>query len=85
MDSTSAPQLIEHAQKSLTFTPFDVKWVPSSARFVLLGQTPSAKGIFQVYQLDQKTKGRLKLLSEVRRGPGFKCGTFEQRHSQREQ
>ena len=76
MDTTNAPQIIEHAQKSLTFTPFDVKWVPSSARLVLLGETPSAKGAFQIYQLDQKTEGRLKLLADVTKTRGYKCGSF---------
>ena len=37
MDTTEAPQIIEHVAKSLTCTPFDVKWIPSSARFVLFG------------------------------------------------
>ncbi len=46
MDTTEAPQIIEHVAKSLTFTPFDVKWIPSSARFVLFGQSPGAKGVF---------------------------------------
>jgi WD repeat-containing protein 92 len=37
MDTTEAPQIIEHVAKSLTFTPFDTKWIPCSARFVLFG------------------------------------------------
>lgn len=49
MDTTDAPQIIEHIAKSLTFTPFDTKWIPSSARFVLFGQSPRAKGVFHVY------------------------------------
>lgn len=46
MDTTDAPQILEHVGKSLTFTPFDVKWIPSSARLVLFGQSPRAKGVF---------------------------------------
>ena len=46
MDTTDAPQILEHANKSLTFTPFDCKWIPASARFVIFGQSPSAKGVF---------------------------------------
>jgi WD repeat-containing protein 92 len=46
MDTTDAPQIIEHVSKSLTFTPFDTKWIPCSARFVLFGQSPKAKGVF---------------------------------------
>jgi hypothetical protein len=52
MDTTDAPQIIEHVQQSLPLTPFDVKWIPCSARFVLLGQSPRAKGVFNVYQLN---------------------------------
>ena len=33
MDSTDAPQIIEHIHKSLNFTPYDTRWVPFSARW----------------------------------------------------
>ncbi len=74
MDSTDAPQIIEHISKSLTFTPFDVKWIPLSARFVLFGQSPRAKGVFQVYQLNE---GKLDLLMDFEKEEGIKCGTFK--------
>lgn len=73
MDGTNAPQMIEHLSQSLTFTPFDVKWIPSSAKLVVVGQTPRAKGIIQVYQLNQ---GKLDLLNEFNKDVGFKCCTF---------
>jgi hypothetical protein len=44
MDSTDAPQIIEHVHKSLTFTPYDARWVPCSARLVCLGISTKAKG-----------------------------------------
>ena len=74
MDTTEAPQIIEHANSGLTFTPFDVKWIPQSARFVLFGQTPSAKGVFNIYQLN---RGNLTLLSEWQKEFGIKSGTFK--------
>jgi hypothetical protein len=52
MDTTEAPQMLEHASQTLSFTPFDVKWIPSSARFILFGQSPRAKGVFNVYYLE---------------------------------
>eukprot|EP00742_Colponemidia_sp_Colp-10_P004102 GILJ01004377.1.p1 GENE.GILJ01004377.1~~GILJ01004377.1.p1 ORF type:complete len:356 (-),score=39.31 GILJ01004377.1:30-1097(-) len=73
MDTTAAPQLIEHLNKSLTFTPFDTKWIPNSARFVLMGQHPRATGTIQVYEL---ASGELKLLHEWEKPHGIKCGTF---------
>ena len=61
MDTADAPQILEHVNSTLAFTPFDVKWIPQSARFCLFGQSPSAKGVFNIYQLDQ---GKLNLISE---------------------
>ena len=31
------PQIIAHVQKSLNFTLFDAKWIPCSAKCVVLG------------------------------------------------
>jgi WD40 repeat protein len=82
MDTTDAPQLIEHVTKGIQFTPHETKWVPSSARFVALGITPKAKGALQVYQL---TKGDVELSLDSERPAGIKCATFgassiEERH-----
>jgi hypothetical protein len=74
MDTTDAPQILEHASQSLGFTPFDVKWIPSSARFCLFGQSPSAKGVFNVYSLED---GTLKLITEWKKEYGIKSGTFK--------
>jgi len=73
MDTTDAPQLIEHIHKSVSFTPYDVKWVPSSSRFVAMGIHPNAKGALHVYQLN---KGDLELVTEGQTTQGIKCGTF---------
>jgi hypothetical protein len=48
MDSTDAPQIIEHMNKSLTFTPYETRWIPCSARFIVLGIHPKATGAMQV-------------------------------------
>ena len=48
MDSTDAPQMMEHIHKSVTFTPTDTRWVPCSARFVVTGIHPRAKGALVV-------------------------------------
>lgn len=74
MDSTEAPQILEHANKTLNFTPFDVRWIPASARFVLLGQSPGAKGIFKVMQLE---KGDLKEFANFDKEFGIKDATFK--------
>jgi WD repeat-containing protein 92 len=48
MDSTDAPQIIEHIHKQIAFTPYDNKWIPFSKRFVAMGIHPNAKGALQV-------------------------------------
>lgn len=51
MDTTNAPQIIDHHSSSLDFTPYDTKWVPGTAQFVLGGQTMKATGIMKLYRL----------------------------------
>jgi WD repeat-containing protein 92 len=73
MDTTDAPQIIEHIHQSVPFTPYDTRWIPFSARFVALGIHPNAKGALHVYQLNN---GSLDLLLEGKVENGLKCGTF---------
>lgn len=68
METTDAPQIIEHVKKSLTFTPYDTRWVPCSARFVAMGLYPRGTGVIQVYEM---TAGELKVVKEV---SSWRCG-----------
>uniref|UniRef100_A0A6U5WBJ6 Uncharacterized protein n=1 Tax=Guillardia theta TaxID=55529 RepID=A0A6U5WBJ6_GUITH len=82
MDATGKPQLMEHINKSLTLTINDVRWVPCSARFVLLGSHARGTGAMQVYALNH---GKLDIMVDTEKQHGFKCGTFgasslEERH-----
>lgn len=74
--------MIEHIHKSLPFTPYDTRWIPCSARFVVMGMYPRAKGAIQVYELKN---GDGQLTAESEKSHGIKCGTFgassiEERH-----
>ena len=73
MAATSDVQIIEHQSKSVNFTPFDTKWVPCSAKFVLLGIHPKGTGALQLYELN---KGALNLVVEIEKPHGLKCATF---------
>lgn len=73
MDTTDAPQLIEHVSRSLSFTPNDARWVPCSARFVATGIYPKATGAISVFGLSQ---GELKTHAELEKKHGIKCATF---------
>ncbi|KAA0176848.1 hypothetical protein FNF27_01670 [Cafeteria roenbergensis] len=73
MLTTEAPQIIEHCQLSITYSPTDIRWVPSSARFVATGEKPRGTGALQVYELDG---GKAKLVHECEKPAAFKCATF---------
>lgn len=80
--SENAPQIIEHSSKSVTFTPFETRWVPCSAKFTVMGVTPRGKGVVKVMHME---KGVLNTVAEAEMNAGVKCGTFaasayEQRH-----
>ena len=66
-DTTDAPQIVEHVNMGANCTPYDVKWIPSSARFVVAGLKPRGTGCLQVYELDV---GKATLTAEVR---FFRC------------
>ncbi len=71
---TNKPQIIEHVHKSLTLTVYETKWIPCSARFVVLGSPPRQTGLIQIYNM---TRGDCELAAELERPKSFKCGTFQ--------
>jgi WD repeat-containing protein 92 len=73
MDTTDAPQIIEHIHKPINFTAYDTKWVPCSARFVALGIHANSQGAINTYQL---SNGDLEVVNESQTASGIKCGTF---------
>ena len=73
MDTTDAPQIIEHIHHNIDFTPYETRWVPCSARMVGLGIAPRGHGVLNVYEL---SKGDLKVVKEKQAPNGFKCATF---------
>ncbi|XP_041352610.1 WD repeat-containing protein 92-like [Gigantopelta aegis] len=67
------PQIIAHVQKPLTYTLFDAKWIPCSAKFVVLGSYPKGTGALQVYEVSH---GDVKLIHDIEKSKSFKCSTF---------
>ena len=72
-DNIITPQIQTQLSKSLNYTPFDIRWLPYCTKLVIIGQTPSSKGIIQIHHL---IKGKLELESEFIRENPFKCCTF---------
>lgn len=58
------PQIIAHIEKSLNYTLFDTKWIPCSAKFVVLGSHARGTGALQIYEL---AHGQLNCVKEVSR------------------
>lgn len=72
--ATEKPNILVHCQKSLNITIFDVKWIPCSARFVVLGNHARQTGSLQVCEM--ASSGEIKITTEVEKKEAFKCGTF---------
>ena len=62
MEALEKPQIIIHLEKQMDYTLYDVKWIPCSAKFVVLGSHPKNTGAIQVYEL---SKGDLKTIHKV--------------------
>jgi WD40 repeat protein len=67
------PQIISHAEKSTSLSLFDCRWIPCSAKFVVLGSKPKRTGVISVYEISE---GDVKLVKEVEKPKAFKCGTY---------
>ena len=59
------PQIIAHVQKPVNYTLFDTKWIPCSAKFVVLGNHARGTGAFQVYEVSH---GDIKIIHDVSEG-----------------
>mmetsp|Transcript_28675 Transcript_28675/g.65520 ORF Transcript_28675/g.65520 Transcript_28675/m.65520 type:complete len:261 (-) Transcript_28675:809-1591(-) len=83
MDTTDAPQVMEHIHKPLNLTPHEARWVPASARLVTCGINSKNKGELVVHEMSKGTiVERARYLNQ---NGGIKCGTFgasrlEERH-----
>ena len=75
MGLSAGPNILELYQKPVNITTYDTKWIPTSARFVVLGSYARATGCLQIYSLDTENEG-VKLNKELEKKAAFKCGTF---------
>lgn len=73
VEQLKKPQIIAHIEKSLNFSIFDTKWIPLSAKFVVMGSKPNGKGIVKIFELNT---GELDLVKEFEGKSSYKCGSF---------
>jgi hypothetical protein len=65
MEKLEKPQIIVHVQKGLNYTAYDAKWIPCSARFVVLGSHPKGTGAMQIYEVSRGSANLVKDVSEL--------------------
>ncbi|XP_055371267.1 dynein axonemal assembly factor 10 [Condylostylus longicornis] len=67
------PRMIEYISKNLDYTVFDVKWIPCSAKFIVVGVRPKGSGIIQIYELNGAD---VDLIKTIEKKNALKCSTF---------
>lgn len=65
--------MIEHMNASLNYTVYDCKWIPCSAKFIVLGSKPNYTGIVDIYELNENELTKVK---SVEKKVAFKCASF---------
>lgn len=73
MENQDTPQIITHIENNLNHSLFDCKWIPCSAKFVVIGCLPKGTGTLEVFEI---SAGETRKIKEIERPNSFKCGTF---------
>ncbi|XP_063831485.1 dynein axonemal assembly factor 10 [Ostrinia nubilalis] len=73
MENQDTPQIITHIEHNLDHSLFDCKWIPCSAKFVVIGSLPKGSGTIEIFEI---TSGEARKIKEIERPNAFKCGTF---------
>ncbi|KAI7881280.1 WD40 repeat-like protein [Lichtheimia hyalospora FSU 10163] len=66
-------QVFPLIQRDLSFTPYSLQWVPSSARLCAVGATTRGAGIISVYRVNGK---RLEIANETETPMPLRCCSF---------
>lgn len=74
VDKFEKPQIICHLEKNLDYSIYDVKWIPASAKFVVMGGKSNGAGLIEIYSFS--TNG-IEKQGEISKKEYFKCGTFD--------
>lgn len=74
MEEFEKPQMIAHIEKNLEYSIFDTRWIPCSAKFVVLGSKTNSKGAMQIYELTDVNE--IDKIGDVEQESSIRCGTF---------
>ncbi|XP_055702967.1 dynein axonemal assembly factor 10 isoform X2 [Phlebotomus papatasi] len=67
------PQIVEYLSQPVSYSIFDVKWIPRTAKFVVAGSKSQGNGVLQVYELEENT---LQLRREINQETSVKTISF---------
>lgn len=73
MEELDTPQIITHIENNLDHSLFDCKWIPCSAKFVVVGSLPRGTGTIEIFEI---TAGEAKKMKTIERPNSFKSCTF---------
>lgn len=65
--------MFTHILQTEKFSVFDVKWIPSTAKFVAIGGKTNATGLIKVFELNGD---RVDVVREINKKTTFKCSAF---------
>lgn len=66
-------QIIEHISQPVDYSIFDVKWVPSTAKFLSIGSNPNGTGVLQVLEMNEN---KVEPVLKLARPKALKCCSF---------
>lgn len=66
-------QMLAHIEQNLNYSIFDVKWIPCSAKIIVVGSKTNSQGIVQIYELNSP---KLELCKEITKDSAIKCASL---------
>lgn len=71
---TEAPSIVPYLSKQLNYTAHDIKWIPATAKFAVVGQHPRSTGAIQIFEIRDR---QLHVAAETEPAEAIKCLTFK--------
>lgn len=65
------PLVFTHIEQLENFTIFDTKWIPKTAKFIVIGGRSNNTGVIKVHELNS---GNIDLVRELNKKSTLKCG-----------
>lgn len=66
-------QIIEHVLEQVDYSVFDVKWIPSTAKFLSIGSNANGTGVLQVFEINEN---KVQSVLKVDQAKALKCCSF---------